>query len=218
MNNVMDISKKVAENLLKREAVVIKIDPPFTWTSGIKAPVYCDNRLMLSYPEERKLVVDGFIGLIKEKGLNPDVIGGTATAAIPWAAFVAEEMNLPMIYIRKESKGYGADKRIEGHVEPGQNVLIIEDLISTAGSSVSAAQAVREEGKCTVDDIFAITTYEFQKAKDRFEEANIKLSVLTDFTQILNSAVERGDIEQDQLDTVLKFREDPPSWWDSFNQ
>ncbi len=213
----MSLAKQVAENLLKREAVIIRVDPPFEWVSGIKAPVYCDNRKMISYPEERKVVVDGFVATIKEKGLNPDVIGGTATAAIPWAAFVAYEMGLPMIYIRPEKKDHGAGKQIEGSLEGGKNVLIIEDLISTGGSSVKAAEAVREEGKCTVTDIFAITTYEFGKASARFEEANINLTTLTNFTEILNVAAEMGSISRDLVETILQFREDPPAWWDKFN-
>ena len=132
----------------------MSIDPPFTWVSGIKSPVYCDNRRMIAFVEERKLVVEAFKKLIEEKGLKPDVIGGTATAAIPWAAFLAYDLGLPMIYIRPEKKEHGAGKQIEGHLDPGQNVLIVEDLISTGGSSVKAAEAVRNEGGCTVEDIF----------------------------------------------------------------
>ena len=208
----MSVAKDIAGNLLKREAVKVKIDPPFTWVSGIKSPVYCDNRKMIAFPDERRAVVDAFKAFLDEKGLNPDVIGGTATAAIPWAAFLAYELDLPMIYIRPEKKEHGAGKQIEGHLEPGQTVLIVEDLISTGGSSVKAAEAVREEGQCTVEDIFAIVTWEMEKSKTRFEEANIRLTALTDYTNIIGLAAEEGHIPEDQLDAVLQFKEDPGAW------
>jgi len=208
----MSLAREISENLLKREAVKVSIDPPFTWVSGIKSPVYCDNRKMISFVEERKAVVDGLITLMKEKGLSPDVIGGTATAAIPWAAFLAYELGLPMIYIRPEKKEHGAGKQIEGHLDPGQTVLIVEDLISTGGSSVKAAEAVREEGGCTVEDIFAIVTWEIPKSKVRFEDAGIKLTTLTDYTNIIGLAAETGAIPEDQLEKVLEFKENPAEW------
>ncbi len=208
----MELSKEIAANLLKREAVKVSIDPPFTWVSGIKSPVYCDNRKMIAFPEERKAVVEGFKIIMNQKGLKPDVIGGTATAAIPWAAFLAYDLGLPMIYIRPEKKEHGAGKQIEGHLEEGQNVLIVEDLISTGGSSVKAAEAVRNEGKCIVEDIFAIVTWEIPKAVTRFAEANINLTTLTDYTNIIGLAAENGIIPADQLETVLQFKEDPAAW------
>jgi orotate phosphoribosyltransferase len=212
IQNNMSLTKKIAENLLKMGAVKVSINPPFTWTSGIKSPVYCDNRKMIAFVKERKLVVDGFKKLIKEKGLKPDVIGGTATAAIPWAAFLAYELKLPMIYIRPEKKEHGAGKQIEGHLTPGQNVLIVEDLISTGGSSVNAVSAVREEGKCTVEDVFAIVTWEIPKAIEVFKGANVRLTTLTDYTNIIGVAVENGSISKDQLEAVLKFKEKPAEW------
>lgn len=208
----MSIAQDVAKSLLDREAVKVKIDPPFSWVSGIKSPVYCDNRKMIGFPEERKLIVEGFKKMIEEKGVEFDVIGGTATAAIPWAAFLAHELNVPMIYIRPEKKDHGAGKQIEGHLDEGKKVLIIEDLISTGGSSVKAAEAVRNEGKCTVEDIMAIVTWEIPKAAARFEEADINLSTLTDYTNIIGLAAEMGAIPEDQLQLVLEFKEDPPGW------
>lgn len=208
----MSLAKEISESLLKRGAVKVSIDPPFTWVSGIKSPVYCDNRKMISFVEDRKAIVDGLISLMKEKDLKPDVIGGTATAAIPWAAFLAYELGLPMIYIRPEKKEHGAGKQIEGHLEPNQNVLIVEDLISTGGSSVKAAEAVREEGGCVVEDILAIVTWEIPKSKVRFEEAGIRLSTLTDYTNIIGLAAETGAIPSDQLDVVLQFKENPAEW------
>ena len=208
----MSLSKEIAANLLKREAVKVKIDPPFSWVSGIKSPVYCDNRKMIAFPEERKAVVEGFKKIIEEKGLVFDVIGGTATAAIPWAAFLAYDLGVPMIYIRPEKKEHGAGKQIEGHLEKGQKVLIVEDLISTGGSSVKAAEAVREEGGCTVDEILSIVTWEIPKAVTRFVEANITLHTLTDYTNIIGFAAEEGIIPADQLEVVLKFKENPAEW------
>lgn len=205
-----EISKKVAGNLLERKAVMVNMDPPFTWVSGIKSPVYCDNRKMISYPEERGAVVDAFCELIEQE--MPDVIGGTATAAIPWAAFVAYKMGLPMVYIRPEKKEHGAGRQVEGApIEAGQKVLIIEDLISTGGSSVKAAEAVREEGG-VVTDIFAIVSWELPKSAQVFGEAGLRLTNLTGFTDLIGLARERGDITEEQYDVVMDFKNDTAGW------
>lgn len=206
------LAREIAGNLLDKKAVMVSIDPPFNWASGIKSPVYCDNRKMIAYPAERKLVIEGFKKLIEEKGLEFDVIGGTATAAIPWAAFLAYEMGLPMIYIRPEKKEHGAGKQIEGALESGKKVLIVEDLISTGGSSVKAVEAVREEGGCEVTDVLSIVSWEIPKSKTRFEEANLNLHVLTDYTNIIGLASERGDIPAEKMETILAFKEDPAAW------
>lgn len=212
-----DFSKEIAERLLDIEAVKVKIDPPFTWVSGIKSPVYCDNRRLISYPDHRKAVVAAWKELIEAKVEAgememPDVLGGTATAAIPWAAFLAAEMDLPMVYIRPEKKEHGAGKQIEGDLKSGQKVLIVEDLISTGGSSVKAAEAVREEGQCTVTDIFAIVSWEMEKSTTRFAEANLKLTNLTGFAALISLAAEKGQIKPEEEEMVLKFKEDPPGW------
>jgi orotate phosphoribosyltransferase len=216
MQDSNELSRKIATNLLERKAVVVKMDPPFSWVSGIKSPVYCDNRKMISFSEERKVVTEVFKQLIDEKVARgememPDVIGGTATAAIPWAAFLAYEMDLPMVYIRPEKKEHGAGKQIEGVLETGQKVLIVEDLISTGGSSVKAAEAVREVN-CTVTDIFAIVSWELVKSADRFAEADIRLTNLTGFTDIIGLARERGDITEEQYDVVMDFKDDTAGW------
>jgi orotate phosphoribosyltransferase len=208
----MNYKEQIAINLLEKEAVKISMDPLFSWTSGIQSPVYCDNRKMISFVEARDLVVQAFIELIKEKGLEFDVIGGTATAAIPWAAFVAQEMKMPMIYIRPAKKAHGGGKQIEGHLSPNQKVLIIEDLISTGGSSVKAAQAVREEGLCQVTDILAIVTYGFQKSIDAFQEADLTSHTLTNFDTIVENAAKLGKISPEQIEEVLKFAKDPEKW------
>ena len=211
-----EVSRKAATNLLNKQAVMVKVDPPFSWVSGIKSPVYCDNRKMISFPEERKEVVDAFKKLIDEKVAHgemdmPDVIGGTATAAIPWAAFLAYEMDLPMIYIRPEKKEHGAGKQIEGYLESGQKVLIVEDLISTGGSSVKAAEAVREANGI-VTDIFAIVSWELQKSADRFKEADIRLTNLTGFTDLIGLARERNDISEKMYEIVMDFKNDTAGW------
>jgi orotate phosphoribosyltransferase len=213
-----EVSKKIATNLLEKKAVMVKVDPPFSWVSGIKSPVYCDNRKMISFPQERKDVVDAFENLIHEKVKNgemdmPDVIGGTATAAIPWAAFLAAQMNLPMIYIRPEKKEHGAGKQIEGYLESGQKVLIVEDLISTGGSSVKAAEAVVESNGI-VTDIFAIVSWELAKSTARFEEAGLRLTNLTGFTDLIGLARERGDITEEMHDVVMDFKNDTAGWGD----
>lgn len=201
--------KKIAEILLEKGAVQVRTAPPFTWVSGIKSPVYCDNRKMLGFVGGREEIVEAFKKLVA--GLRFDVIGGTATAAIPWAAFLAQDLKKPMIYIRPEKKEHGAGKQIEGFFEPGLRVLIVEDLISTGGSSVNAAQAVRDAG-CIVEDIVAIVSWELPKSKKAFDEANLKLHVLTGYADIIGLAAEKGFIEKDKLAVVMKFKEDPEKW------
>ncbi len=207
-----EVSKQVAGALLDAGAVKVSMDPPFQWVSGIKSPVYCDNRMMISHVQGRQLIVDAFKKIVEEQ--NPDYIGGTATAAIPWAAFIAQELDLPMIYIRPAKKEHGAGKQIEGDLKAGSKVLIVEDLISTGGSSVKAAEAVREEGGCEVTDILAIVTWEIPKAIARFEDANINLTTLTGFTDLIGLAAERGYVTDSQADMIYKFKEDPAGWWE----
>lgn len=206
------LSKEVAKILLDKRAVKLSFDPPFTYTSGMKGPIYCDNRVLISYPEERKFIADAFCGLVKEKGLKPDFIGGTATAAIPWAAFVSDRLDLPMIYIRPEKKEHGAGKQIEGALPAGKNVLIVEDLITTGGSSLSSVKAVREEGKGICNDVFAIFTYGFEKARAGFEELSCNLTAMSDFGVLLEVALERGDIDQEAYEKIQEYRKDPPGW------
>jgi len=211
------VSRDVAEALLGIDAVKVSMDPPFQWVSGIKSPVYCDNRMMISHVAERQIVVVAFKKLVAELGYEPDYIGGTATAAIPWAAFLAQELGKPMIYIRPAKKEHGAGKQIEGDLKAGSKVLIIEDLISTGGSSVKAAEAVREEGQCEVSDIFAIVTWEMSKAATAFEGTGINLTTLTGFTDLIGLAEEKGGITAEQANMIYKFKEDPAGWWGVVN-
>lgn len=211
-----EISKKIALNLLKQKAVKVKVDPPFTWASGIKSPVYCDNRKMIAFPLERGEVVDAFEEVLKARVASgamemPDIIGGTATAAIPWAAFLAYKMGLPMVYIRKEVKDHGDVKLVEGSMSPGQKVLVVEDLISSGGSSVSAVNAVRREGG-VVTDVFSIVSWEMPGVPQLFADASLTLTNLTGFTDIIGLAHENGDLSAEQFTTVMDFKNDMKGW------
>ncbi|MFA6521470.1 MAG: orotate phosphoribosyltransferase [Candidatus Gracilibacteria bacterium] len=208
----MDTQKEIAGILLDIGAVKVSMDPPFTWASGIKSPVYCDNRKLISYPKERKVVIKAFAEMLRASGINPEYIGGTATAAIPWASFLAYEMDLPMIYIRPEKKEHGAGKQVEGFLPAGKRVLILEDLISTGGSSVNAAQAVQKECQGVVSDIFAIVTWEIEEGKKTFADAGLKLTTLTNFSSIIGLALERGVITKEEWDKILEFKKDPRAW------
>lgn len=202
----------IAKALIDNSAVKVSIDPPFTWTSGIKSPIYCDNRKMISFPDARNEIIAGFKKMIEEKGITFDVIGGTATAAIPWAAFLAHDLGVPMIYIRPKKKEHGAGKQIEGHLEPGKKVLIVEDLISTGGSSVKASEAVKTEGECTVTDVLAIVTYQFPRATEAFEAASLNAHTLTNFENIITHAGETGYLQQEDVDRVKAFAKNPAEW------
>lgn len=204
--------KEIAEILINLNAVKVSINPPFTWTSGIKSPVYCDNRILISYPEERTKIVDAFIKRMQAMNLEPDIIAGTATAGIPWAALLAERLNLPMIFVRSQPKEHGTKKQIEGKMDSGSKVLIIEDLISTGGSSIVTAEAIENEGASEVLGVLAIMSWELPKADYNFNNKNIELFTLTGFTELISIAAEKGQISEDQIDTILKFREDPPKW------
>jgi orotate phosphoribosyltransferase len=212
----MEIASRIAQELLKSKAVKISIDPPFTWASGIQSPIYCDNRILISFPEVREIIVSEFCILLEK--MKPDVIAGTATAAIPWAAFIAHSMKLPMVYVRPEPKGHGAGKQIEGFLEPGKKVVLVEDLISTGGSSINAVNALKDEGKADIQDVIAIVTYEMEKSKNAFAEAGLNLQTLTNFTHILQEVKNNGYLQEDQIQTVSEFSKDPAGWWDNFNK
>ncbi|MDD4351667.1 MAG: orotate phosphoribosyltransferase [Candidatus Gracilibacteria bacterium] len=207
-------SQEIAQILLEKGAVKVSFDNPFRWASGIVSPLYCDNRLMISYPKERKQIVQAFVAQIEKMGQDFDVLAGTASAGIPWAAFVAYELNKPMIYIRKEAKEYGAKKRTEGVLKAGDKVLLIEDLVSTGGSSISAAEALQEEG-ANVIAVLAIVSWEMIMSQTRFEEAGLRLSVLTSYNDIISTALKRGDITEEQYHKIIEFKQDPAGWAES---
>ncbi|MCQ4086083.1 orotate phosphoribosyltransferase [Saccharibacillus sp. JS10] len=199
---------KIAADLLNIGAVALKPDEPFTWTSGIKSPIYCDNRLTMSYPEVRDRIADGFAQLIKTHYPDVEIIAGTATAGIPHAAWVAQKMNLPMAYIRDKAKGHGKQNQIEGIIESGKKVVVIEDLISTGGSSLKAALAVREVGAKPLA-VLAIFSYQLDIATQAFAEEQVPLQTLSNYTALMQTALELGTIQASQMDLLKSWRENP---------
>jgi len=208
----MPHSKRIAELLINIGAVQLSIDPPFTWTSGIKSPIYCDNRMLYTHPEARDFVVNALVQHVRALHVEPDVIAGTATAAIGWGALVADRLGLPFVYVRSKAKEHGAQKRIEGDSVSGRHVVLIEDLISTGGSSVSSVEALREEGKATVSDIVAIFSYELLVAAEKAQQAQVKLHPLSTFGVLLDVAVEQGRLTSDDVRMATEFAKDPGSW------
>ncbi|MGD7048235.1 orotate phosphoribosyltransferase [Rossellomorea marisflavi] len=205
------MKKQIAKELLNIKAVFLNPTEPFTWSSGIKSPIYCDNRLTLSYPAVRKQIADGLVSMIREHFPEVDVIAGTATAGIPHAAWVSEHMDLPMCYVRSKAKGHGKGNQIEGKVLPGQKVVVIEDLISTGGSCITAVEALRES-ECEVLGIAAIFTYELQKGTDALSEHGIEAVSLSDYSSLLEAAGEEGLISGADLVELKEWRRDPEGW------
>ena len=205
------IAEQIAKDLLSIEAVSLSPDEPFTWASGLKSPIYCDNRVTMSYPEVRRAIAQGLAAKIKEEFPNVEVIAGTATAGIPHAAWVAEILDLPMVYIRSKAKDHGRGNQIEGRITEGQKMVVIEDLISTGGSVLEAAAAAKREG-ADVLGVAAIFTYELAKGKKNFEDANTPLVTLTNYSTLIESALQENYINQEQLELLKKWRKDPENW------
>jgi orotate phosphoribosyltransferase len=200
-----------AEKLLEINAVALKPNEPFTWTSGLRSPIYCDNRLTLSYPEVRREIARGLQKLILEYFPGTEVIAGTATAGIPHAAWISEGMNLPMCYVRSKAKGHGKGNQIEGKVEEGQKVVVVEDLISTGGSVITAVQALKEAG-CEVLGVVSIFTYGLEKGKQAFMQEDIKSESLTDFAALVEVAIEKGYISENDKESLLSWSKNPAEW------
>lgn len=197
--------RKAAECLLKTEAVFFRPDDPFTWASGIKSPIYCDNRLVLSDPQSRETIEEGLIALIRSEYPEAEALFGTATAGIAHAAIAAHEMGLPMGYVRSSAKDHGRGSRIEGRVLPGQKVVVVEDLISTGGSVISAAKALEEAG-AEVLGVVCIFSYNLNKSREAFAEANLEYKSLTDFDAACEVAAETGYIKPADIDRLMEFR------------
>jgi len=210
---VSAIKQEIAKILLEVGAVTLRPDQPFTWASGIKSPIYCDNRLLMAYPEARREVREAFCHLLKGKSPNCELIAGVATGAIPHAAWVADRLNKPMVYIRGSTKDHGKQNLVEGKVEGGGLAVVIEDLVSTGGSSCAAIEALRNAG-CKVEHCLAIFSYGFPEALKRFEEIHCNLTPLTDFPTLLQLAKERRVISTTQQDLLKKFSADPWHWLD----
>jgi len=206
-----NISKKIADYLLQIKAIKLQPSNPFTWASGWKSPIYCDNRKTLSFPEVRGYIRDSFATTVKLLYPDAQMIAGVATGAIAHGALAAEKLGLPFIYVRSEAKSHGLGNQIEGYYEKGQKVVVIEDLISTGGSSLSAVKALREAG-CEVLGMVAIFTYGFQKATDGFNAENCSLNTLSNYNDLIECAVESGYIGSEEVETLKKWRTDPSVW------
>lgn len=204
--------ERIAEFLLSIGAVRLSPDEPFTWTSGIKSPIYCDNRMIYSHPEARNFVVDALASRVRSLHVPVDVVAGTATAAIGWAALVADRLKLPFVYVRAKAKEHGAKKRIEGDLKQGKHVVVVEDLLSTAGSSMSTVQALRDEGQCTVSDVISIFTYDFLTAREAAMEHKVMLHPLSSIGILVKVAQDQDRISADQAELVEAFAKDPQNW------
>ena len=202
---------KFAQLLLECEAVTLSPNEPFTWASGIKSPIYCDNRITMSYPVIRKEIAKGLANIVKTHYPDAEVIAGTATAGIPHAAWVADELNLPMIYIRGTAKGHGKQNQIEGRLEKGAKVVCIEDLISTGGSVIDAAQAVEQAGG-NVLGCAAIFNYELEAGKENFEKSGYRLYELSNYTALMEEAAKQGIIQEEDKSLLAEWRENPQGW------
>jgi len=205
------VETEVAKKLIDIKAIKVQPDAPFTWASGWKSPIYCDNRKILSYPETRTFVRDRFVDIISSKYPQAEVIAGVATGAIAMGALVAEVLGLPFIYIRSAPKGHGLENLIEGVMHEGQKVVVVEDLISTGGSSLNAAEAVVKSGG-NVLGMVAIFTYGFPHAIDNFAKAGIELTTLSNYHALIKTAVSLSEVNSSQVETLMKWREDPAEW------
>jgi len=206
-----DSARTIAASLLNIGAVELRPGDPFTWSSGLVAPIYCDNRLTIAYPRVRRAIRDGFAEIIRREGLAGATIAGTATAGIPHAAWLAETVDAPMAYVRSSAKGHGQGARIEGTVGKGTEVIVVEDLISTGGSALDAVGALREVG-ATVQVVLAIFSYELDVAAAAFEEAGVPQHVLTGFSTLIDVAHEHGDLSEAELAALTEWRADPEAW------
>jgi len=207
----MKFSNQLSEYLLQSKAIIIDPATPFTWASGWKSPIYCDNRKTLSYPEIREFIRDGLITLIQENFGKPDIIAGVATGAIAHSAFVAEKLGLPFIYVRSSAKSHGTGKRIEGDPTVGKSVVVVEDLISTGNSSLQAVNALREAG-LEVMGMVAIFTYGFPIAKNNFKDAGTELYTLGDYETLIRHAIDSDYIKPHYLESLAEWRKDPGNW------
>lgn len=208
MNNV---EKLAAEKLLKIKAIKLQPSNPFTWASGWKSPIYCDNRKIMSYPEIRNFIKIEFARIILEKYPNVEAIAGVATGAIAPGAIVADLLGLPFVYVRSAPKGHGLENLIEGDLKPKQKVVVIEDLISTGQSSLKAVEAVRRSG-CDVLGMLAIFTYDFPVSDESMKENRVELTTLTNYDAILDEALRTDYIEESELSTLQNWRKSPSDW------
>jgi orotate phosphoribosyltransferase len=206
-----EIEKLIAKELLQINAIKLNPSKPFTWASGWKSPIYCDNRKTLSYPEVRRIICNSFIEVIRKKYSAVEGIAGVATGAIAHGMLVAESLGLPFVYIRSAAKGHGLENLIEGHYSADQQFVVIEDLISTGGSSLKAVEALKKAG-CRVLGMAAIFTYGFPSAVENFLNAGCELDTLSNYETLVETAIEAGYVSQNDLETLKVWREAPEKW------
>jgi orotate phosphoribosyltransferase len=207
----MKTETRIAKHLLEVNAVTLSPKQPYTWASGIKSPIYCDNRITLSYPSVRKDIALALVELIRKYYPDVEVIAGTATAGIPQACWVADIMNLPMVYIRSKAKEHGKGNQIEGVIHQGQKMVIIEDLISTGGSVLDACDAAKHEG-AEVLGVAAIFTYQLLKGINNFDDKGIELHCLSNYSTLIKVATEIGYIKPDEIESLNRWRQNPSEW------
>lgn len=205
-------ARQIAEDLLEIEAVTLAPDDPFTWSSGLRSPIYCDNRVTLSFPAVRGRILEAVQQLVQQHELHPEVVAGTATAGIPQAALLADRMELPLVYVRSAAKQHGRGRRIEGRITPGQRVVVVEDLISTGGSALDAVRALEEAG-AEVAAVLAVFTYGLPQADRAFERAGVPLYTACTFGDLLEVA-RREYLEDHQVAALESWQQDPQSWSD----
>lgn len=207
----MERKLQISEFLLQIKAIKLQPEKPFTWASGWKSPIYCDNRKTLSYPKVRTYIRQQFVDVIMEEFGTPDIIAGVATGGIAIGALVAQEMGLPFCYVRSSKKEHGLSNQIEGVIASGQSVVIIEDLISTGGSSLNAVEALRDAG-CKILGMAAIFTYGFKESKDAFKNAKVKLVALSNYDALIQQAVASNYIQEKEMETLKQWSKDPSNW------
>ncbi len=206
-----NVSASIITKLLQINAIKLNIASPFTWASGWKSPIYCDNRIILSYPQIRKEICESFCFVINSHFQSIDVIAGVATGAIAHGVLVADALEKPFVYVRPEPKKHGLSNQIEGHIESGQRVLVIEDLISTGNSSLNAVRALRQAGT-QVLGMVAIFTYGFPQAQENFDREGVTLHTLASYSQLIHRALETGSVSPEQLQSLKRWRTNPETW------
>lgn len=206
-----DRALKVAEFLLQIKAVKLNPNDPYTWASGWQSPIYCDNRKTLSYPQIRTFIRQAYTEIIREEFGSPEVIAGVATGGIAQGALIAQELGVPFIYVRSSAKGHGMQNMIEGDFMEGQSVVVIEDLVSTGGSSLKAIEALKE-AKMNVKGMVAIFDYGFDIAKNNMAEANVTLRTISDYDHLIEEAVKLGYVKESDLSSLKEWRDDPSNW------
>jgi orotate phosphoribosyltransferase len=211
MINHIEVAKQTANLLLQIKAIKLNSENYFQWASGWNSPIYCDNRLILSFPVIRNYIKEQLVKIIEDKYGKPDVIAGVATGAIGMGMLIADEMGLPFVYVRPEPKKHGRKNQVEGFIEKGANVVVIEDLVSTGNSSLIAVEALREMD-VNVKGMLAVFTYGFQLAKDNFEKANVELITLSNYQYLIDEALKKGYINEKELDTLKDWVKAPDLW------